>query len=95
MSALDDGRGRTVRRSRVSEVSLADAKASLSVLVEQVPAGDPVDILRGGKIVARLTAASRPRKRIDSRRLKTLTSHLPRQPGAGDFVRSMRDSDRY
>ena len=79
----------------MSEVNLADAKANLSALVEQVLAGDSVDILRRGKLVARLTAPSKPRKRIDSKRLQALTSRLPRQPDAGDLVRSMRDSDRY
>lgn len=79
----------------MSEVDLADAKANLSALVEQVLAGDSVDILRRGKLVARLTAAARPRKRIDSKRLRALTSRLPRQSSASDLVRSMRDRDRY
>ena len=79
----------------MSEVNLADAKANLSALVEQVLAGDSVDILRRGKLVARLTKASKPRKRIDSKRLHALTSRLPRQPDSGDLVRSMRNSDRY
>jgi prevent-host-death family protein len=79
----------------MSEVNLADAKANLSALVEQVLAGESIDILRRGKLVARLTGASKPRRRIDSKRLRALSSRLPRQPDAGDLVHSMRDDDRY
>ena len=42
-------------------INLADAKAHLSRLVEQVEAGDSIDITRRGKPVARLTAVNKPR----------------------------------
>ena len=77
-------------------VSLADAKARLSELVDRVVAGDTIDITRRGKPVARLTAVARPRKRIDRALLQTLTAAMPPQaPNAADLVRSMRDGDRY
>ena len=77
-------------------ISLADAKARLSELVDRVEAGDSIDITRRGKPVARLTAVARPRKRIDTALLQSLTATMPPQAaGAADLVRSMRDGDRY
>jgi len=77
-------------------VSLADAKARLSELVDRVEAGESIEITRRGKSVARLTAVAPPRKPIDIASLKALTDEMPVQPvGAAEFVRSMRDGDRY
>ena len=77
-------------------INLADAKARLSELVDRVEAGDSIEITRRGKAVARLTAATRPRKRIDVGLLQSLTATMPLQTeGAADLVRSMRDGDRY
>lgn len=77
-------------------INLADAKAHLSELVDRVEAGDSIDITRRGKPVARLTAATSPRKRIDPALLRSLTATLPPQTqSATDLVRSMRDDDRY
>jgi prevent-host-death family protein len=77
-------------------INPADAKAHLSELVDRVEAGGSIDITRRGKPVARLTAVSRPRKRIDAALLQSLTATMPPQAqGAADLVRSMRDGDRY
>lgn len=77
-------------------VSLADAKAHLSELIDQVEAGESIDITRRGRSVARLTAAASPRKRIDLGMLQALTATMPSQPqSAAELVRSMRDDDRY
>ena len=77
-------------------ITLADAKARLSALVDRVVAGDSIDITRRGKPVARLTAVAKPRKRIDIAMLQALTAALPPQAeDAADLVRSMRDADRY
>jgi prevent-host-death family protein len=77
-------------------VNLADAKAHLSRLVEQVEAGDSIDITRRGKPVARLTAVNKPRKPIDALLLRAVTDATPPQrETAADLVRSMRDGDRY
>lgn len=79
----------------MNDISLAEAKAHLSVLVDRVEAGDSIDITRRGKPVARLTAVARPRQRIDAALLAALTATMPAQPqGAGDLVRAMRDADR-
>jgi prevent-host-death family protein len=80
----------------MQKISLADAKAHLSELVDRVEAGDTIDITRRGKPVARLTAVTRSRKRIDRVMLQALTAVMPRQTQeAADLVRSMRDGDRY
>jgi prevent-host-death family protein len=80
----------------MSAINLADAKAHFSELVDRVEAGETVDILRRGKLVARLTPPERPRKPIDLARLKAVTDQMPMQAeSAGDFVRRMRDEDRY
>jgi len=77
-------------------ISLADAKAHLSELVDRVEAGDSIDITRRGKPVARLTAVARPRRRVDAAKLQALTATMPPQTqDAADLVRAMRDGDRY
>jgi prevent-host-death family protein len=77
-------------------VSLANAKAHLSELVDRVEAGGSIDITRRGRPVARLTAVAKPRRRIDAALLQSVTATMPMQPeGAAGLVRSMRDGDRY
>jgi prevent-host-death family protein len=76
-------------------ISVADAKARLSELVDLVEAGESIGITRRGKPVARLTPVSRPRKPVDKALLQALTSSMPPHAGtAADLVRSMRDRDR-
>ena len=80
----------------MSTVSLADAKAHLSELVDRVEAGETIDITRQGRPVARLAAAASPRQPIDLAALQKLTAGMaPQEPDAEALVRSMRDSDRY
>lgn len=77
-------------------IKLADAKAHLSELVDQVEAGASIEITRRGKPVARLVAAARPRKPIDAALLQALTQAMPPQGmDAAELVRTMRDGDRY
>lgn len=80
----------------MAAITLADAKAHLSELVDRVEAGDTIDITRRGKPVARLTAVARPRKPIDAAMLQALTAAMPPPSrSAADLVRSMREDDRY
>jgi prevent-host-death family protein len=80
----------------VIRVSLADAKAHLSELVERAAAGEAVCITRRGKPVAQITAVDIPRKGIDVAALKAVTDVMPVQPEtAREFIRRMRDEDRY
>lgn len=77
-------------------VSVADAKAHLSDLLDRVEEGGSVDITRRGKPVARLTAATPPRKPIDMAALRAFTASMPMQTqGAAELVRHLRDTDRY
>jgi prevent-host-death family protein len=77
-------------------VSLANAKAHLSELVERAAAGEAVCITRRGKAVAQITAVDAPRKRIDMAALQAMTDAMPVQTEtARDFIRRMRDEDRY
>ena len=77
-------------------ISLADAKAHLSELVERAAAGEAVCITRAGKAVAQFNAVDTPRKRIDVAVLRAITDTMPVQPEtARDFIRRMRDEDRY
>ena len=80
----------------MNAVSLADAKAHLSELIDRVESGHPIDITRRGKPVARLTSVAMPRKRIDAALLGSLTQTMPAQiESAATLVRSMREGDRY
>lgn len=79
----------------MNTVSLAEAKAHLSELVDRVQAGDTIAITRYGKTVARLIAAGSPRRRTEKAVLVDFTIILPPQRvGAAELVRSMRDGDR-
>jgi prevent-host-death family protein len=80
----------------MTNVTLAEAKAHLSELVERAAAGDPVRITRRGKPVAQITPVTVRRKRVDPSVLRAMTDAMPVQPeSARVFVRRMRDEDRY
>ncbi len=80
----------------MKHVNLADAKARLSELVDLAEAGETVEILRRGKAVARLTPVEAPKQPVDIEALRALTARFPPQKvSAGEFIRNMRDSDRY
>jgi prevent-host-death family protein len=80
----------------MDSVNLADAKARLSELVERAAAGETVCIIRRGKPAALITAAVKPRKRIDAAALRALTNTMPMQrESTGRVVRRMRDQERY
>jgi prevent-host-death family protein len=77
-------------------VSIAEAKAQLSALVDRAVGGETVEITRRGKLVARIVAAETPRQRIDIARLRALTDPMPVSgDGDSEFIRRMRDEDRY
>lgn len=77
-------------------VNLAEAKAHLSELVEQVASGETVQILRRGKPVAQLIGIKRELEPVDVDLLERVAAKMPPQSeSAGDFIRRMRDTDRY
>lgn len=78
------------------EMNLADAKARFSEVVDRAVAGESVDILRRGKLVARVVSVERELKKVDVERLRALTATLPYQTQSSvEFLREMRDEDRY
>lgn len=80
----------------MDQVNLADAKARLSAIIDRIEAGESIEITRRGKAVARLSPILQPKKKIDMEALKALDRLGPPQTeSAGDFIRRMRDEDRY
>lgn len=78
------------------DISLAQAKAHLSELIERVEDGDSVIITKRGRQVAKLSNINQPRKAIDLNALQALTNSMPLQKvNAGEFMRNLRDGDRY
>lgn len=77
-------------------VSIAEAKAHLSELVDGVISGEGVTITRRGKPVAELVVPSRPRKKIDFAELRAFTASMPlEEEDSGTFMRRLRDDARY
>ncbi len=80
----------------MNDVSLADAKARLSDLVERSVQGEAVRITRRGKPVAEIRPLDRQPAPINLAALRALTDAMPRQPeAAGDWLRKERDAARY
>ena len=77
----------------MSTVSVAEAKAKLSQLLDKVEAGEEVVITRHGKAVARLAAVAAPKKPIRS--LAAFRATMPEiQPSSAERLRAMRDEGR-
>ena len=80
----------------MGSVSVAEAKAHLSALIERAEKGETVQITRRGKPVVQITAIAKPKKRIDIEALRAVSRNSPMQEeSAGDFMRRMRDDYRY
>jgi len=77
-------------------ISLAEAKARLSELVEVAAAGETVIITKRGKPVVRLIKPETPRQPVDLAALRRLTANMPMQSeDSGVFMRALRDNARY
>ena len=74
--------------------TLAEAKAQLSRLINLVEAGEEVTITRRGRAVVKLVPSDSPLPRMPS-----LAEHraglTPQAEPAGDFIRKLRETDRY
>jgi len=86
-------------RIAMRTITLADAKARLSAVIDQVEAGEEVVITRRGKAVARIVAES-GRLQTDPRRVlaaqrKFLAAQSPQDESSIAVVRKMRESERY
>ena len=75
---------------QVREVTVAQAKAQLSSLLDAVEAGEPVVITRRGKAIADLVPRRSVRDLLPQ--LEALRQQLPQQPrDAVDTLRALRD----
>ena len=80
----------------MSEVSVAEAKAHLSAILDRVERGEEVVITRRGKPVAKVSGVAKKLEPIDFAAIRELRESLPLQEeSAGDFMRRMRDQERY
>jgi prevent-host-death family protein len=80
----------------MSTVTLADAKARLSELVGKAEGGDIIRITRRGKLVAQIVPAPSKPKPMNLAALQKVSSAIRPQPeSAGDFMRRIRDDERY
>lgn len=76
----------------MTDVSVAEAKAHLSELINRVLEGDTVRITRRGKVVVQISAPAEAKKPIDVEALRALTASMPMATeSAADLVRRMRD----
>jgi prevent-host-death family protein len=76
-------------------VSLAQAKARLSELLDKVEAGEEIVVTRHGKAVARISPTAKTKKPIDYDRLAEFRATMPSlgEPSV-DLIRAMRDEGR-
>ena len=80
----------------MESINLADAKSHLSEIIDRVEAGESIEITRRGKPAAELRPLETPRQKIDVDALRKLHDGQQMQTvPAGDFIRQMRDADRY
>ncbi|ATQ70517.1 MULTISPECIES: type II toxin-antitoxin system Phd/YefM family antitoxin [Methylosinus] len=80
----------------MSGVTIAEAKAHLSELVERAARGATVRLTRRGKVIAKIAPLEEPRKPVDVAALRALTDRMPLQTEpSSEFVRRMRNEDRY
>jgi len=79
------------------QVSVAEAESRLGELVDEAQRGEQIEIIRDGKIVARLVAPSPAvRKPLDVEALRALTAGMTvPDESAADAVRQIRDGARY
>jgi prevent-host-death family protein len=75
-------------------VSLAEAKAHLSQLLDSVAAGEEVTITRHGRAVAKVSAPEQPRQPLPLQRLAELRGKVPawHEPSS-KLVRQLREEE--
>lgn len=79
-------------------VSIAEAKAKLSELIETVQKGETIIITKRGRVVAELRAPEprHERRPFDYEALRRFQQTLPMcEQSAEDLVRQLRDESRY
>ncbi len=80
-----------------TSVSIAEAKSHLSEIVARVEAGEDVVITkRGVEVVRMIPIVPKKATRIDWAAIRAFTSTLPQgTTSAGEYIREMRDEERY
>lgn len=76
--------------------SIAEAKAHLSAIVEQVHRGESVTLTKRGKPVARIVSLIEPppKPRLDLERLRAFRATMPKSPiNSAVMIRKMRDEE--
>ena len=85
-----------VMRSEMNTMNMADAKAHLSEVLDRVEKGERITITRRGKVVAEIVPPEKTYEKISAAELEAFAATMPYQKqSAGDFIRQMRDDDRY
>ena len=76
----------------MSTVTLAEAKAHFSHLLDQVETGEEIIITRRGQPVARISPILKPKQPVKS--LAQFRSQMPRwRKSSAELLREMRDED--
>jgi prevent-host-death family protein len=77
-------------------VSVAEAKAQLSALLDAVEQGEDLVITRRGRPVARVSRIAPLKEPIDFAAIDAIRESAPMQPeSGGEFMRKLRDGCRY
>lgn len=77
----------------MERISLAEAKAHLSEIIDRVEAGESVEITRRGKTAAVISPVTSPKQPINLAALRALRATMSyQQESAADLIRKMRDS---
>ncbi|MBI1981564.1 MAG: type II toxin-antitoxin system prevent-host-death family antitoxin [Methylocystis sp.] len=80
----------------MSAVTVAEAKAHLSELVERAAKGETTCVTRRGRPIAKIAPLAEPKKPVDVSMLRAITKGMATQAeSAGDFIRRLRDAERY
>jgi prevent-host-death family protein len=80
------------QRAHMATISVAEAKAQLSELINRAESGEQIVITRHGRPVAQLTAAVTAKKPIRS--LAEFRARMPRlRKPMSETLREMRDED--
>lgn len=80
----------------MNTMNMADAKAHLSEVLDRVEKGERITITRRGKVVAEIVPPEKKLTKINLAEIRAFAASLPLQNHqAGEFIRQMRDEERY
>jgi prevent-host-death family protein len=78
----------------MSTFTLAEAKAQFGRLICMVEAGEEITITKRGRAVVKLVPDDPPRRKMP-RLAEHRAQMTPQTESAGEFIRKLRESDRY